>query len=152
MPHLLADLPDISKWLSDHKVDADDSNTANFQVEASRIVKSKLSGVFTPVILHGWDSPANTPGIIRSIAGELIAAYLYRELYAEDVTDVPQYAQTLYNEAIALLQQIQDGLLVVLDDNDVPIATTLSSANLTTGFWPNDSTPGPYFKMDDIFA
>ena len=151
MPRLLADLPDINVWLSDHKVDAEDSNTANFQVEASRIIKSKVSKVFTPVILFGWDSPENTPGIIRTIAGELIAAYLYRELYAEDVTDVPEYAQTLYNEALALLQQIQDGTLIVLDENDVPIATSLLESN-PDGFFPNESTEGPYFKMSDVFA
>lgn len=151
MPQLLANLNDINKWLSDHKVEAGDSNTANFQVEANRIVKSRLSGVFTPTIIRSWDSPDNTPGMIRSIAGELIAAFLYRELYAEDVTDVPVYAKTLYDEAIQNLIDIKTGALTVLDATDTPIDKTGGLTASTNDFFPTNATPGPYFEMESIW-
>lgn len=153
MTQLLADLEDIQKHLPNHKVDVGDSDTSDWQIEANRIVKSKLSGVFSPVTLHSWNSPANTPALIRSVAGELIAAYLYRSLYSEDEASVPEYAQTLYNEAIALLDGIREGSVVVLDDNDEPIVT-MSGGLIPDATWsyPDGSAPGPYFKMADTWA
>lgn len=133
-----------------HKIEVNTANTAQWQIEATRIVKAKLSGTFPAVILHGWDTPEDTPPIIRSIAGELVAAYLYRALYSEDETVIPEYAQTLYNEAIQMLNDIRDGVLIVLDDNDVPITDVVTTTMGTGDFWPNDSTvPGPAFKMGD---
>lgn len=147
----LASLEDIGKFLSGHKVEASDANTSSWQIEAARIIKSMLSGTFTVLELHAWQTPETTPPIIRSIAGELCAAYLYRELYAEDETAIPEYAQQLYNEAIGMLQQIRDGLIVVLDDEDVPIADVTTTSMGPGDFWPNDTTDGPYFKMADVF-
>jgi hypothetical protein len=121
MSQQLASLQDINKWLTDHKIEATDSNTAQFQLTATRLIKSALSGVFLATTLFSWQTPDSTPGQIREIAGELVAAYLYRELYAEDEPGVPEYAQTLYNEATALLNQIRTGSLVVLNDNDAPL-------------------------------
>ena len=151
MPQLLASTADIEAWLESNKVRVTDSNTAKYQIEANRIIKSSLSGVFTPTILFGWSSPENTPGLIRSIASELIAAYLYRELYSEDVPDVPEYAKALYDEAIAKLTAIREGTMIVLDENDEPIGENLLSGS-ALDFWPNDTTEGPYFKMADKFG
>jgi len=149
---LLATLDDIQKFLPDHKVEANSSNTAQWQIEATRIVKAKLTGTFTAVVLHGWDNPTDTPPIIRSIAGELVAAYLYRALYSEDITDIPAYAQTLYNEAIQMLNDIREGTLIVLDTNDVPVGEVTTTTMGAGDFWPNDSTvPGPAFKMGDAW-
>jgi hypothetical protein len=146
---MLARLQDIQKFLPEHKVEVNDANTAQWQIEATRIVKAKLSGTFTAATLHGWDNPDDTPPIIRSIAGELVAAYFYRALYSEDETVVPIYAQTLYNEAIQMLNDIRDGVLVVLDDNDNPIAD-VTTTNMGTGdFYPDATAPGPYFNVDD---
>lgn len=151
MSQQLASLADIGKWLADHKVEATDSNTAEFQITATRLIKSALSGVYLPTTIHAWQTPTTTPGQIREIAGELIAAYLYRELYAEDEPGVPEYAQLLYNEATSLLKEIQAGNLVVLNDDDEPIEIN-ASAMSDLDFWPNDSAPGPYFKMTDSFS
>jgi hypothetical protein len=148
----LAELQDIEKYTPDHKIDANDANTASWQIEATRIIKSWLSGTFTAVELHSWQDPDSTPPIIRSIAGELIAAYFYRALYSEDETTIPLYAQTLYNEAIAMLQQIKDGTLQVLDEDDNPIGD-VTTTNMGTGdFYPDSTAPGPYFKMNDSWA
>lgn len=151
MTQLLADLDDIKRWLPDDKLPATDGSTATFQVEAYRIVKSQLAGVFTPVTLSSWADPATTPGIIRSIAGRLIAAYMYREAYSEDVTDVPEYAQLLYDEAIDLMVQIRAGTLTVVDENSEPIASNLLDMS-SEDFYPNDDAPGPYFSMSQEFA
>jgi hypothetical protein len=151
MSQKLASLQDINKWLTDHKVEATDSNTSQFQLTATRLIKSALSGVFFPTTLFSWQSPDTTPGQIREIAGELVAAYLYRELYAEDEPGVPEYAQVLYNEATALLNQVRGGSLVVLDENDNPIEENGLQMQ-QTDFWPNDTTAGPYFSMSDTFS
>lgn len=151
MSQQLASLRDINKWLTDHKVEATDSNTAEFQLTATRLIKSALSGVFLPTTLFAWQTPNTTPGQIREIAGELVAAYLYRELYAEDEPGVPEYAQILYNEATALLNQIRTGSLVVLNDSDEPLEQNALETQ-QADFWPNDTSDGPYFTMSDSFG
>lgn len=144
---MLANLEDIRTHLAEDKLEVETANTAKFQIEATRIIKSSLSGVFTATTLFSWNAPDVTPKIIRSIAGELIAAFLYRQRYAEDSTDVPEYAQTLYNEAIGRLTEIRLGTLAVLDDNDVAIDVDAADMD-SEDFWPNDTTPGPYFAME----
>jgi hypothetical protein len=148
---LLADLDDVKRWLPDDKLLVTDGSTSSFQVEAYRIVKSQLAGVFTPVELQSWANPDSTPDIIRSAAGRLIAAYVYREAYSEDVPDIPEYAQTLYNEAIALLQGVRSGQITVVDSTDNPIETNMLDMS-SDDFWPNNSAPGPYFTVEQEFA
>lgn len=147
----LASLDDVRKWIANDKLPVDDVNSTGFEIEATRIIKSSLSGVFSATTLHSWDEPENTPSIIRSIAGELIAAYMYRNAYSEDDTTVPEYAQTLYNEAIGLLKEIRDGTLVVLGVDDTPVEANALAAS-PDDFYPNDSAPGPYFKIDMEFS
>lgn len=151
MSQQLASLADINKWLTDHKVEATDTNTSEFQITATRMIKSALSGVFQATTIHAWQTPDTTPGQIREIAGEFVAAFLYRKLYAEDEPGVPEYAQVLYNEATGLLNQIRTGSLIVLNDNDEPIEENQLGTS-QQDFWPNDTTEGPYFKMTDSFA
>lgn len=148
---MLATLDDVRKWIAGDKLEVDDVNVQGFQIEATRIIKSSLSGVFQPTTLHSWDTPETTPAIIRSIAGELIAAYLYRDVYSEDTPDVPEYAQTLYNEAISMLRDIRTGSLIVVDTNDVPIEENQLDMD-SLDFYPNDSAPGPYFTMDKAWS
>lgn len=147
----LASLDDVRKWIADDKLSVDDVNSTGFEIEATRIIKSSLSGVFSATTLHGWDEPENTPSIIRSIAGEIIAAFMYRQAYSEDDTVVPEYAQTLYNEAMCLLKEIRSGTLVVLGVDDEPIEDNVLAAS-RDDFYPNDDTAGPYFTMDMTFG
>jgi len=146
----LASLDDIRTHLAEDKLDVDDATAAPFQVDVERIIKAYLTGVFTATQFQTWDDPGTTPPLISSIAGRLIAAFIYREAYSEDESAVPPYAQLLYNEAIGMLKDIRRGGMVVLDANDVEITSTegLSSAD----FWPNDKAPGPKFSMDREFA
>jgi hypothetical protein len=147
---ILASLSDIDVWL-DKKVAMTDADDDDFQIEAQRLIKATLAGVFTPTTLHDWDSPSDTPGIIRGIAGRLIAAYWYKEKYSEDDTSIPPYAQSLYDEAILMLRDIRSGVLTVLDENGNPIGESGLQAN-ETWFWPNDTTPGPVFTMEMEFG
>lgn len=148
---LLASLEDINTHLPEDKAEMLDADQSIFQIDVSRYIKGLLSGVFTPVVLFGWDSPAHTPEIIRGIAGRLIAAKWYAKLYSEDATSVPEYAQLLYNEARDMLMGVRNGELAVLDANSVVIAVTglrLSSDD----FWPNDTTGEPKFSMGKVWA
>jgi hypothetical protein len=151
MTALLASNDDVQTFLGDDKLTATDGNSAREQVEAQRLIVSQLSGVFTSDVLVAWVSPATTPGLIRSIAGRIIAAYLYRNAFINESVETPDYGQFLYNEAIAMLRQIRLGTLTVLDADDNPIAPSgldLSSSD----FWPNNTTDGPAFTMGQVFS
>lgn len=151
MAELLADVKDIQTFLGEDKLQVTDGNSDTQQVEAQRLIISQLSGVFTPTILVSWTSPTTTPGIIRSIAGRLVAAYLYRNRYYEEGDGDVRYAQMLYNEAIAMLAEIRAGTLVVVDVDDNPIS--VSGLEMSSDdFWPNDTTPGPFFTMTKVFS
>ncbi len=148
---LLASNVDVNAWLTDDKLEANDANTAGLQIEAWRLIRGQLANSFLPTTLASWTSPDTTPDQIRSVASRLIAAYLYRVVYAEDSLTIPPYAQALYNEAIAMLADIRSGATVVLDADDNPIevnALAMSAAD----FWPNNSTDGPFFTMDATFG
>lgn len=151
MTELLASLSEIRKWLPTDKLNIGGGDTDEEQLEAYRLIKSQLWGVFTPVTLASWVDPVTTPPLIQSIAGRLIAAYVYRKAYSEDVTDVPQYAQTLYDEAVAMLAQIRAGQVTVLDSSGNPIDTNADTMS-ADDFYPNDSAPGPYFTMEKEWA
>jgi hypothetical protein len=147
----LASLDDVRKWIAEDKLSVDDVNSTGFEIQATRIIKSSLSGVFQASTLSSWNTPENTPAIIRGIAGELIAAYMYRQAYSEDDVNVPEYAQTLYNEAILQLREIRDGTLIVLGPDDEPVDINTLAAS-PDDFYPNDKAPGPYFKMEMEWA
>lgn len=147
---LLASLIDINAWLGD-KLEANDANSNKLQIEAWRLIRGQLASSFEPTTLASWTSPTTTPDQIRSIAGKLIAAYLYRQVYSEESTEIPKYAQALYNEAVADLILIRNGGIVVLDINDNPIEANQQSMS-SADFWPNNSSGGPKFTMDQVFG
>lgn len=148
---ILATLEDVNGFLPD-LVEITDGDDKQFQVDAQRVIKSQLAGVFTPLVLTGWDTPANTPQLIRGIAGRLIAAKWYSIEFSQETTEIPRYAQGLYNEAIAMLADIKRGALIVVDDSNNPIGTgselDLTSADIN----PNNSSPEPVFTMGMEFA
>jgi hypothetical protein len=144
---MFASLTDIQAWLANDKVIVNDANSQKPNIEAMRIVKSQLSGVFSVTTLASWADPNTTPSLIRSIAGRLTAAYIYRERYSEETGEIPAYAQELYNEAISMLGDIKQGNIVVLDDSDNPLD---AEGGLVLGFWPNDSAP--VFTMAQEFS
>lgn len=151
MARILADLDDIQTYLGEDKLAVTDAETSRQQVEAQRIVVSQLAGVVPQADIASWDDPAATPPIIRSIAGELIAAYVYRNRYYEEADGDVRYAQMLYNEAMARLLQVRLGQLPIVDVNGVPLEIdVLAFAN--TDFYPNDTAPGPYFTVEKVLS
>jgi hypothetical protein len=150
MAELLADIEDIQKHLDPVNLRVTGNDSDHWQVEAHNIIKSQLAGMFTPLVLYGWDAPANTPSYIRGIAGRLIAAYIYRQVYARETGgDVPGYAAALAKEAFDMIGAILDGTAIVLDENMEPIATL--TGDLVPGFYPDDTDAGPYFTMIQPF-
>jgi hypothetical protein len=97
---ILASLDDINTHLPDDKAKMLDSEDDLLQIDAARYVRSLLAGMFSSTTLSGWNSPANTPELIRGVAGRIIAAKYYATLYSEDIADTSAYAQGLYNFAV----------------------------------------------------
>lgn len=149
---ILASLEDINTHLPDDKAKMKDSDDDLFQTDAARYIRSLLAGFYSSTTLSSWDVPANTPELIRGIAGRLIASKWYATLYSEDVSELSEYAQYLYNEANSMIDGVRTGTMVVLDSNDVPIplegAISLESAD----FLPNNTTEGPFFTMGMQFG
>jgi len=141
----LASLDDVNTWLPQDKLEADNADVDLFQEDADRVVKGYLNGVFPAATLATWADPDDTPGIIRAIAGRLVAAKFYKQRYAEDVVDIPEYAQQLYDEAMAMLMQVVAGTLVV--DPAIQVPGQLGELD----FLPNDDSEGPFFRMDLVF-
>lgn len=147
---LYATVDDINAHLPENKAAISDADDDLLQVEAWRLIRAKLSTTFATTTLNTWDSPPNTPGIIRSIAGMVIAAKWYAELYAEDSDADATFANNLYLQAIDLLNQIAAGLIVITDDTTgEPLSDTSSLSS--DDYYPNDTVP-PVFTMGKEFA
>jgi len=144
---MFASISDIQNFLGDDKIIVTDANSSKANIEAERLIRGQLTGVFTTLTMSGWTSPDNTPDLIRGIAGRLAAAFIYRATYSEEQVEVPAYAQMLYNEAIAMLADIVDGTLTVVDDGGDPIDNTGGILS----FFPDDTTT-PTFSMGQTFA
>lgn len=149
---ILASLDDINTHLPDDKAKMEDSDDDLLQIDAARYVRSLLAGMFSATTLQGWNTPDNTPELIRGVAGRIIAAKWYATLYSEDVDTVSEYAQSLYNEANRTIDAIRSGTMVVLDSSDNPIPTEAGAGLESGDFWPNDTTPGPYFQMGQVLG
>lgn len=148
---ILASIEDVNGFLPD-MVELSDGQDTQFQVDANRLVKSQLAGVYTPAILTGWDAPANTPGTIRSIAGRLVAARYYAIQFSQEATNVPAFAQNLYNEAIAMLVGIRNGSVVVTDDSNNPISTGSNLELTLADVTPTTASGSPLFTLTNEFA
>lgn len=147
---LFASLDDIQAHLPPGKAEIEDADDDLLQVEAFRLIRAKLASTFATSTITTWVSPATTPEIIRTVAGMVIAAKWFAELYAEDSDEDAKYANNLYNQAMALIADIQNGNAPVIDIDDT---TVLSGSGLLSSddFYPNDTVP-PKFTMDKEFA
>jgi hypothetical protein len=139
----LASLSDINVHLPEDKLEVVPAQYSDVQLDAERVVRGYLSGYIDPVVLAGWSNPTVTPEIIRAVVGRLCAAFWYRKRYSEDSLVDPQFALIKYNEAISMLQMIQAGTLKV---DSIVVTSGIDLENVD--YWPNDTTPGPYFTMD----
>jgi hypothetical protein len=112
---IMATLDDVNAHLDGDVIEATADNTDLIQVSAARIVRAYLSRVVDQVTLMSWQTPTTTPDTIREIASMLIAASLYFQLSARTslIIDNQNFAQRLYDQAIAMLQAIVEGTMVI---------------------------------------
>jgi hypothetical protein len=146
---LFATLDDINVHLPADKARMQDAQDKYFQIDAYRLIRARLAGIFDPTILASWVDPASTPEIIREISGKIIAAKFYAELVAEDEPDGSLYAQTLYNEALAALQDIRNGTLTVLGLDGIEVANL---GSVDASFYPDATAPDPSFTVGEVWG
>jgi hypothetical protein len=146
----LATLDDVNVFLGDDKLQALEADDDSSQVDAERIIKAKLSGTYSPVVLAGWTTPETTPETIRAVAGRLVAALYYARAYSEETVTTPAYSQKLYDEAMMILCKIVDGLISL---PEVPDAEQPNTGGRLTGddFLPNSDTQ-PKFTMSEVWG
>ena len=149
---LLASVDDIQTHLPEDKLDVSSNNAEEpinrYEIDAERLIKGYLSGVYNPPTLAVWVSPATTPDFIRSIAGRFIAAFYYALRYSEDIEHENSYGQGLYNEAMSMLECVRIGD-VILPDPPTPIQGTMFGEQF---FQPNSTSTPPKFSMDNVFG
>jgi|SRR5215831_12533644 len=140
---ILATLDDVNAHFDSEVIEADANNTKLVQVSVARVVKGYLARILDPPTLAGWATPETTPDIIREIASMLIAAQVYFNYAARTslLLENNNFAQRLYDEAIAMLNMILSGQLVIQDPvTDLPIVIT-SPEYMEDGL--------DYFPIDD---
>jgi len=144
----LADLEDINQHLPDTNLQITEQEDGPYQIDAERIIRGYLSNVYTSATLASWTTPNQTPGLIRSVAGRLIAAWFYAAKVSGEVPDWNDYSDQKYKEAIGLLEQIVAGNLILEEvDEEIVTGNSIDSAD----FWPND-LEGSMFKLEQEFA
>lgn len=147
MAEILASLDDINGNLPSDDgstvVLADEDNSNLLQISVARVVRGYLSRVIDNGTLQGWSAPEATPELVREIAGKLIAAQLFFNQTAKTTTvvDKDSFAQKLYDEAIAMLQQIILGD-VILDG----VITNATEGLSDLDYWPNSTVDRSFTK------
>lgn len=144
-----AALSDVNVHLPDDKAQAQDADIINLNIDAQRLIKARLANTYELPVLAAWATPDDTPELIREIAGKLVAAKFYANLVAEDEADGSQFAQNLYDEAIATLEEIRQGLLTIIDPDGNPIDNL---SFIEASFLPNNLTQPPSFSVAEVWS
>jgi hypothetical protein len=134
---ILATIDDVNGNLDGEVIEATADNSNLVQVSVARVIRGYLAAVVDTTTLMSWDTPEHTPDIVREIAAKLIAAQVYFHLAARQSMDIGNFnfAQRLYDEAMAMLQGIIDGT--------IPLP---GAGGETTGPGMSDQD---YFPIDD---
>jgi hypothetical protein len=137
---IMATLDDINGNLDGEVIEATADNSNLAQVSVSRVVRGYLSAVVDTTTLMSWQTPETTPDIVREIAAKLIAAHVYFALAARQSYDIGNfnYAQRLYDQAMAMLQGIIDGTISI--DGGDNGGTVITVGLTTDDFFPVDDT------------
>jgi len=148
-----ASLTDVNVHLPIDKAQAQDAEIPDLVIDAERLIRARLASIVEYSIMSAWDVealPTSTcPELIREITGKLVAAKFYANLVAEDEADGSEFAQTLYNDAINMLNELREGTLTLIDVDGLEVTTS----NLdVTDFWPNNTTQESFFKVADQWA
>lgn len=129
-------------------VEATDDNTLLLQVSIARVVRGYLSGAIAGTTLTGWNSPSNTPDIVREAAAKMIAAQLYfNQVSRTNLTiEDRNFAQILYNQAMDILNKIISGEINIGQSATVETSEHLSSLD----FFPVDDTDRAFTMSMDL--
>lgn len=147
MPEILASLDDINANLPSDDGSpvtiADDENSSLLQISVARVIRGYLTRVIDNGTLQGWATPDATPDTVREIAAKLIAAQLYFNQTAKTtpLINKDSFAQKLYDEAIAMLQQIIMGDIILEG-----VVTNATEGLSDLDYWPNTPTDRSFTK------
>jgi hypothetical protein len=134
------DLNDVNMHLPEDRFWIDEADLEVQEIHAIRTVKGYLLGKYTAVDFAGWDTPDNTPGLIRAIVGLLIASKTYATRLSEEGED-SNFAQNLYNQAMEFLRGLRDGSMSLEEVPD-------EAVSIIKGF--PDDTVEPFFTMEQV--
>lgn len=110
--------------------------------ETATYIRSYLYGTHIPnTTIDTWLTPADTPAIIRAVAGKMIAAKIFERETSSNADVVDPYAVRLFNQAMATLQAIIDGRLVITELVVAGVAVTGTNHLTDANFYPNDAAP-----------
>jgi len=139
---ILCTLDDVNAHLDGEVIEATADNTDLIQVSVARIIRAYLSSVVDQTTMMGWATPETTPDTIREIASMLIAAYLYFQLSARTslTIDDTNFAQRLYDQAIAMLQAIVSGEIVIIAGGNGGTVADPVAAFTDLDYMPVDAT------------
>lgn len=145
-----ASLEDINQHLPESQLQITENEDTPWQVDAERIIRGYLSNVYTGATIASWTAPNQTPGLLRSIAGRLIAAWFYASKVSGETPDWNDYSDHKYKEALSLLDQIRTGDLIL---EEVVEELITGDAITSDDFWPNDlEDPAPMFSIAQEFG
>jgi hypothetical protein len=138
-----ASIESINSYLPDGSnqdgpaISADNINTANIAFSVERVIRGYLSRVISVGTMASWVDPDSTPEIIQECAAMLIAAQLYFDQVAASSLDIDlrHVSQLLYDRAMAILNGIIEGEIIIVD---IPVES-VASMNLEN-FFPIDDT------------
>ena len=140
---IMCTIDDINANLDGVIIEATPDNSDLVQISVARIVRGYLSRIVDQVTLASWVTPATTPDIIREVASLLCASQIYYNEISRTSIDVTNtnYAQRLYDKAIALMTQITSGTILIYDPSTgEPIIISPVDNFTTEDFFPVDST------------
>lgn len=108
------------------------------QQAAQDLLLGYLSAKIDAATLATWN-PGTVPAVIRQIAGRMVAAMVYRLVYSQEKAATSAYAAQLWNEAMALLNDVIVGNIVLSDISPNAIVDTehINEGN----FQPNNTYP-----------
>jgi hypothetical protein len=140
---------DVNAHLPDDKAQGSDEDYESLHIDAERLIVGRLASTVQYSIMVDWDTPEDTPGIIRHISSLIVAAKFYSKLAAEDEADGSQFANDLYNQALMEIDKILSGATVIIGVDGEPIDLDITS---DLRFYPNAAAPDPFFAIAQEFS
>ena len=136
------ELTDVALYADGHKLNI---QTLDPDLEAALDgVVAQLSTIYA---VSGWNSPANTPPIVRQLLGMYYVAWWYLRTYSNDASQ-NGYGLWLMERADGMLTSLLTKQLVLIGVPEAP-GNEEQLAHNTASFYPNDSPAK--FGMDHVW-